>query len=93
MNMEPQFVENSTLHKWVKNKYRWGILPYVLIAAISFFFMQAGVVLAILYVGVRTEVVLASLHYGDTVNSRRLEFLEDKMIEKIDYKAVHQVAG
>jgi hypothetical protein len=27
------------------------------------------------------------------VNSRRLEFLEDKMIEKIDYKAVHQVAG
>ena len=91
--MEPKYVENSVLSKWLLLKFKLGLIPYVLIVVATIVHLPTGIVAAIMWVGIRTEFMLATLRYGDTVNSRRLEMLEDKMGLEIDYEAIHASSG
>jgi hypothetical protein len=91
--MEPKLIENTALEKWMRDNFKKGLIPYVVLAIISFFFVKIGLVLTILYVGVRTELMISALRYGDTVNSRRLESVEEKLDLEVDYDAIHQAKG
>lgn len=91
--MEPQLIENSALDTWMQNKYKKGFIPYIVFAVISFFFIKTGVILAILYTGIRTEFMISTLRYGDTMNSRRLELIEEKLEIEVDYNAIHKTKG
>jgi hypothetical protein len=91
--MEPQLIENTPLDKWMHDNYKKGFIPYIVFAIISFFFLKVGVILTILYVGIRTELMISALRYGDTINSRRLEHIEEKLEIEVDYNAIHQTKG
>jgi hypothetical protein len=91
--MEPLLIENSILVKWMNKTYRTNFIPYLIFAIISFFYLKVGVIATILYIGFRTEFLLACLRYGDTVNSRRLEMIEENIGFKVDYKSIHNREG
>tara|TARA_R110002167_G_scaffold365468_1_gene590297 strand:- start:7952 stop:8227 length:276 start_codon:yes stop_codon:yes gene_type:complete len=91
--MEPKYIDNSKLDKWMIRLYKIGFVPYFIIAIVAFFFLKTGVILAILYIGMRTEFLIASLRYGDTINSRRLEVVEEYNKIVIDYELLHSRKG
>lgn len=91
--MEPKLIENSSLDKWMTSLWKIGIIPYLIFAAIAFFNIKIGVILSILWIGIRTEFLFATLRYGDTINSRRLELVEDNIELKIDYDNIHSRKG
>jgi hypothetical protein len=91
--MEPKSIHGSPLSKWVDKTWKRGVVPYIILAVVAFFSVKIGVILTILWVGFRTEYLLACLRYGDTVNSRRLEAVEEGTGAKPDYELIHSRSG
>jgi len=91
--MEPEYIDHTPLAAWMSSLWKKGLITYILLACLTYFYLKLGVVLSILYIGIRTEVLISSLRYGDTVNSRRLEIIEDNTETEIDYDKIHSTKG
>jgi len=91
--MEPEFIHGSRLSEWLGKTWKRGVVPYVILAVVAFFNVKFGVILTIIWVGFRTEYLFACLRYGDTVNSRRLEAVEEGTGTKPDYELIHSRGG
>jgi len=86
-------MRDSALWAWARAKYRYGLIPYFAFAALAIFQLQLAVIFAVLWVGFRTEVLLAALRYGDTVNARRLNVIEERLGIAVDANAIHASSG
>ncbi len=87
--MEPKFIDGSVLDRWMRREFKKGLIPYALITGVAFFYLQIGFILAVVWIAIRTELMISALRYSDTVNSRRLEGLEEKAGMEVDYELIH----
>lgn len=85
--------KSSPLWKWAIKKYKYGFIPYVILAFMPFFNLNIALVATILWVGIRTELLFACLRYGNEINHRRIAVIEEKAGIEVDNKLIHSYEG